>query len=183
LAIAYCPIPYENDKNLYDPPEPDANWYLDLTTTLNRSFDEFENNKLSIITFNYDRSLEHYLFNSLLNWHGRSVDECIEKLAKIQIIHVYGQLGKIPYPQHGCRAYRPLEEDERKVPGEVRGAASGITLVHEQASDLAEARKLLAAAERICFLGFSYNPLNLARLQLEGDTSYRAGSLWNSATF
>ena len=35
---------------------------------------------------------------------------------------------------------------------------------------MAEAHKLLAAAERICFLGFSYHPLNLERLRLKGDT-------------
>lgn len=26
LAIAYCLIRYENEKKLYDPPEPDADW-------------------------------------------------------------------------------------------------------------------------------------------------------------
>jgi len=144
---------------------------LHLSERLNQSFDEFENNKLSIITFNYDRSLEHYLFNSLLNWHGRSVDECIEKLAKVPIIYVYGQLGAIPYPQRGCRAYLPHGEDEKKVLdallNAVLEAAHGITLLHERASDLTEARKLLTAAERVCFLGFSYQASNLARLQLE----------------
>ena len=90
LAIAYCLIPFENEADLYRPPTDDGDWYLYLSERLNASFDEFENNKLSIITFNYDRSLEHHLFNSLRNWHGRSVDECIEKLAKVPIIHVYG---------------------------------------------------------------------------------------------
>jgi hypothetical protein len=46
-------------------------------------------------------------------------------------------------------------------------AAHGITLLHERASDLTEARKLLTAAERVCFLGSSYQASNLARLQLE----------------
>ena len=157
-------------KNLYHPPAPDADWYLYLSKRLNWSFDEFENNKLSIITFNYDRSLEHYLFTSLLNWHGRSVDDCIEKFSKLPIIHVYGQLGKIPYPQRDCRQYLPLGEDEKIVPGAVVGASQGITLLHEKESELREVHNLLTAAERVCFLGFGYNPLNLARLQLEGDT-------------
>ncbi|MGC2626590.1 MAG: hypothetical protein WA269_07120, partial [Candidatus Udaeobacter sp.] len=119
-----------------------------------------------IITFNYDRSLDHYLFTSLLNWHGRSVDDCIKKFEKVPIIHVYGQLGKIPYPQRDCRQYLPLGEDENKVPGVVVGASQGITLLHEKESELQEVHNLLAAAERICFLGFSYDPLNLTRLAL-----------------
>jgi hypothetical protein len=49
----------------------------------------------------------------------------------------------------------------------------GITLLHEQASDLAEARELLTAAERVCFLGFSYHPLNLAKLQLKDSAFHR----------
>ena len=47
LAIAYCLIPYENEKNLYDPLESDRHWYLYLSERLNPSFEEFENNKLS----------------------------------------------------------------------------------------------------------------------------------------
>jgi hypothetical protein len=162
LAIAYCLIPFENEANLYRP-STDGDWYLHLSERLNQSFDEFENNKLSIITFNYDRSLEYYLFNSLVNWHGKSVDECIEKLAKVPIIHVYGQLGTIPYPQRGCRQYLPLGEDENNVRDALLDAAHGITLLHERASDLTEACRRLTLARRICFLGFSYHPLNLTR--------------------
>jgi len=170
FAIAYCLIPLESETNLFTPPGDSGDWYGYLLERLNPSFDEFEHNKLSIVTFNYDRSLEHYLFTSLLNWHGKSVDDCIEKFAKLPIIHVYGQLGKIPYPQRGCRQYLPLGEDVEKEPGAVVGASQGITLLHEKESELREVHNLLTAAERVCFLGFSYNPLNLARLQLKGDT-------------
>lgn len=107
------------------------------------------------------------LFTSLLNWHGRPVDDCIEKFKNVPIIHVYGQLGKTPYPQRGCRQYLPLGEDEKKVSGAVVGASQGITLLHEKESELQEVHNLLTAAERVCFLGFSYHPLNLARLALK----------------
>ena len=167
FAIAYCLIPLESETNLFTPPGDSGDWYGYLLERLNPSFDEFEHNKLSIVTFNYDRSLEHYLFTSLLNWHGKSVDDCIEKFAKLPIIHVYGQLGKIPYPQRGCRQYLPLGEDVEKEPGAVVGASQGITLLHEKESELREVHNLLTAAERICFLGFSYQASNLARLQLE----------------
>jgi hypothetical protein len=172
FAIAYCLIPLESEANLFTPPGDSGDWYGYLSERLNPSFDEFEHNKLSIVTFNYDRSFEHYLFTSLRNWHGKSVDECIEKLARVPIIHVYGQLGTIPYPQRGCRQYRPLGEHESKEYGAVLDAAHGITLLHEKESDLQEAHNLLTAAHRICFLGFSYHPLNLSRLAI--DT--RAGS-------
>ena len=47
-------------------------------------------------------------------------------------------------------------------------AAAGITLYHEEvAGGPNAARELLQAAERICFLGFSYHQLNVARLKLD----------------
>jgi hypothetical protein len=111
FAIAYWLIPFESEANLFTPPGDSGDWYEYLSERLNPSFDEFEHNKLSIVTFNYDRSLEHYLFSSLLNWHGRSVDDCVEKFEKLPIIHVYGQLGKIPYPQRGCRQQQASVSD------------------------------------------------------------------------
>jgi hypothetical protein len=167
LAIAFCLMPFETEEKLY---RPDSNrggdWYEYLSVKLNSSFEEFGENKLSITTFNYDRSLEHYLLNSLVNLHGKTRDECVKALAKIPIVHVYGQLGERPYPQQGSQIYRP---DLMEHPRYVETAAAGIKLYHEEAEAAsASARELLKNAKRICFLGFSYNPFNVARLSIGG---------------
>lgn len=164
FAIAYCLIPFEDESKLYQPdPGRGGDWYEYLSVKLNASFDEFEKNKLSVVTFNYDRSLEHFLLTSLVNLHGKPIEECAKKLAAIPIIHVYGQLGRTPYPLPESHYYRP---DRERYANVVR-AAAGITLLHESTSELDAARKLLTEAERICFLGFSYHPLNLSRLKVE----------------
>jgi hypothetical protein len=164
FAIAYCLIPFEDENKLYKQNVArGGDWYEYLSARLNSPFADFGKNKLSIITFNYDRSLEHYLLNSLHSLHGRPFDECAKALAQIPIIHVYGQLGKVPYPQPGCHPYRPVRESTADV---VR-AAAGITLLHEEASDLKQAYELLTDARRICFLGFGYHPMNLERLTLK----------------
>jgi hypothetical protein len=99
LAIAYCLIPREDEERLYQADEKrGGDWYGYLSEKLNATFEEFGNNELSIITFNYDRSLEHFLLNSLHYSHGKKFEECAETLAKIPIIHVYGQLGESKYP-------------------------------------------------------------------------------------
>jgi hypothetical protein len=171
LAIAYCLIPFEEEAKLYRPdPSRGNDWYGHLSEKLNSPFEQFGDNKLSIITFNYDRSLEHFLLNSLHYLHGRKMDDCSTALAKIPIIHVYGQLGKHPYPQKDCRPYLP----NRETFGRVEQAAAGITLLHEQAADLGQAHQLLNDARRICFLGFSYHSMNLERLQLENSSIRRA---------
>jgi hypothetical protein len=129
FAIAYCLIPFEDEDKLYRPnPSRGGDWYEHLSDKLNSSFEDFGRNKLAIITFNYDRSLEHYLLNSLHYLHGKPFDECAIALAQIPIIHIYGQLGEPPYPQKGCWEYRPNREG---VPN-VQRAAAGITLYHEE---------------------------------------------------
>ena len=167
LAIAFCLMPFENEENLYHPnPHRGGDWYEYLSEKLNSSFEEFGNNKLSIITFNYDRSLEHYLLNSLIHLHGKTHDECAEALDKIPIFHVYGQLGETPYPKKGSQQYRPDQQNHFRY---VETAADGIKLYHEEAEAASRrARELLGGAKRICFLGFSYNPFNVARLKARG---------------
>jgi hypothetical protein len=165
LAIAFCLMPFEKEETLY---HPDSNrgrdWYEYLSVKLNSSFEQFGDNKLSIITFNYDRSLEHYLLNSLVYLHGKDRDECAKALEKIPIVHVYGQLGEHPYPKEGSQQYRPDQVQHFRY---VETAADGIKLYHEEADEAsARARELLTGAQRICFLGFSYNQFNVARLKL-----------------
>jgi len=78
-------------------------------------------------------------------------------------------LGAYPYPDTKCHSYRSDNNDFATV---VR-ASSGIKLLHEADPALEKAHKILGAASRICFLGFSYHPLNVKRLSI--DTS-SAGS-------
>lgn len=150
LAIAFCLMRFENEQNLYYPdPSRGGNWYEYLSVKLNSSFEEFGQNKLSIVTFNYDRSLEHYLLNSLMNLYGKGRDECANVLGQIPIVHVYGQLGERLYPQHGAQMYRP---DLIEIPRYVETAAAGIKLYHEEAEEAStKARTLLRTAKRIGF--------------------------------
>ena len=157
-------MPFEREEKLYYPDGKD--WYQYLSVRINSSFEDFGKNNLSIITFNYDRSLEDYLLNSLMNLHGKTRDECVKALAQIPILHVYGQLGELPYPQQGSQMYRP---DQIEHPRYVETAAAGIRLIHEEAEAASTAaRELLKRAKRICFLGFSYNQFNVARLSIGG---------------
>lgn len=164
LAIAWCLIPYESEDALFQTAgSRGGDWYQYLSEKLNASFQKFGENRLSVITFNYDRSLEHYLFTTLRNAHGRSEEECAAMLDKIPIHHVYGQLSRYGYTSREGRPYGP----ERTRYKDVGFAARGITLFHDDTKlELETARQLLKAAETICFLGFGYHRINLERLKL-----------------
>ena len=68
LAIAQALIGTES-RDVYSC-NGEEDWYGYICNSLHASTpDEFYENKLSIITFNYDRSLEQYLFKALENFY------------------------------------------------------------------------------------------------------------------
>jgi len=64
-CIAYEILKRENENRLYHPKVDKEgsirSWYRDLADRIADSADEIAFNNLSIVTFNYDRSLEHFL--------------------------------------------------------------------------------------------------------------------------
>jgi len=126
----------------------------------------FPRNRVSIVTFNYDRSLEQYLSTVLTNGYGLAAKEAAVLAKAIEIHHVHGTLGDHPAYGDGERArdYVPSVSFEA-----VQLAARCIRVVHEQAADDAgfiAARRALQESARVVFLGFGYDPTNLARLQI-----------------
>ncbi len=182
-AIGAILLPMEKTSNLFDKwaairLQPDISeeyrrnwpWYDLLLGILCNGvpFDEVGNNRLSVITFNYDRSLEHYLFTALKNRYGRPDDECAKVLGRIPILHVHGSLGKLQWQE------RANQTDDNVVPYDSGGAVTyiqqatkTIVILHEGTDSTPEfihARELLRSAEQVFFLGFGYHRVNLARL-------------------
>ena len=147
-------------------------WYQYLWERLDAPLDQFSENKLSVVTFNYDRSLEHSLFLSLKHTYGLSDEQAAEHLQTVPIIHVYGELNELPYLQPSGRPYDPQISPEI-----IRKCASAMTILHEGQEDspqFSRARKLLMEASTICFLGFGYHPTNIWRLGLKTMAAMRS---------
>lgn len=71
------------------------NWYRIVYSRMKKgaSLDTFHQNKVAFINFNYDRSLEHFLYTSLLSFHEKIREEHVKDIiSRIPIIHLYGQL-------------------------------------------------------------------------------------------
>jgi hypothetical protein len=170
-AIACGLIPYEEHSRLFprtgDPywsdPRPPS-WYRYLIQRLGDTPEQFGENRLSIVTFNYDRSLEYFLFTAVKSRWKLSREEAAELVKTIPIVHVYGQLGKLP-ELAGLGQGRPYEA--RTLAEAIRLAVGEMQILHEADTNspaLTLARELLHDADRICFLGFGYHPTNLERL-------------------
>ena len=178
-AIAASLIPYEVEDNLFGV---ERNWYKYLWKHLGPSLlEDVAPSRLSVITFNYDRSLEHFLFTSLKN----SFDLTDEKAARyvvqgIPIMHVYGKLGDLPHM--GGNATRPYTPGGKPLSAAtVHSTRSAIKIISEGVNndvEFAWAKKQLHEAEVICFLGFGYLTENLRRL---GIAERSDALVWGSA--
>ena len=171
-AIAIALLYKEQKSDL----RPQRNWYQLLFKRLDGPFEEFQNNKLSIITFNYDRSLEQYLFRAFRYTHSeKSEEECKEKLNQLRILHVYGSLGRLewqsdtqlPLVSYGNKLDRDrilLSADSIKI---IPRPKQENVVLESVSDEFNEARKLIAGANALYFLGFGYNQTNMERLGIK----------------
>lgn len=164
VAIAAALIPLEAPERLADS-SGGKDWYGYLYDHLRGRPAEFQHNLVSFLTFNYDRSLEAYLFQAFRFSYGLKDEQVAQTLGFLPIVHLYGRLGPLPWQDKTGRPYGS------QVTAEVaRSCAKGIRIIREAASPpvprMSDAFRLLKDAEVICFLGFGYSPQNLARLFL-----------------
>jgi hypothetical protein len=90
-AIALHLMPLERDDMRYGRTE---DWYGYLLDSLcQRTSDDYRANQLSVITFNFDRSLERRIYLTLQASYGISGDDLRQLCCHVPIVHVHGQLG------------------------------------------------------------------------------------------
>jgi hypothetical protein len=124
-------------------------------------------NKISVITFNYDRSLEHFLTTAIANTFTRPLPNATKIRRRLMraIFHVYGSLGLyVPDEIAEARAYEPIKSIEK-----LEQAAAQIRIIPEAREEsvvFEGARKILAEADQIGFLGFGFDATNVRRLSL-----------------
>ena len=168
-AIAATLLPCEDERRLF-PPEVDSNnhWYEYLINRMGVGTDEWTQNKLSVVTFNYDRSFEHY-FNVVIGKRAKlSSAEAYKVFQQVPLVHVHGSLGNYPPSESRGLAYGADVTAEN-----VAAAAEQILVVSEVEDTLPtfeQAEKLLLAAEHIYFIGFGFLLANVRRLRIFDQT-------------
>jgi hypothetical protein len=165
-AIAAYLIPFEKLSSLLSGPNPKSEWYRYLLQLMGTTRPERTTTRanLSIVTYNYDRSLEYFLYNALTAGCNVSRGETIKLLQTLPIIHIHGQLGFPDFLLNGFRPYSP-----EASPQLLMMCAQQIKIIHnveDDTDELTSARKLIADARYVVFLGFGYHPTNIDRLRL-----------------
>ena len=149
----------------------DNNWLTYLYGyMIGNSLEEFANNRVAFVTFNYDRCIEHFLFVSLKNSFGKSDEETAKVVQQIKVVHLHGSLGHLPW-QGG---ESPIQFGDKNIDSnKIRVVTDAIKVVHEdhkldgRDADFNLAHEMLENAKKVYLLGFGFGARNVQRIKLD----------------
>ncbi|MEM6826630.1 MAG: hypothetical protein AAF553_01655 [Pseudomonadota bacterium] len=176
IALAYYTLQAESKSTLAVEPR-DAgdlplrgteNWLFQLgqliTKGVPRAQAEQCFDKLSLVCFNYDRAIEHYMPWVLTMAFGMPMDEARELVSThLRIVHPYGSPGSLPW---NPGAGQPCEWGD-ETPEDWLAIAKGIYTASERTRDKRFSSFLMAeiaSGRRLGFLGFGFDPMNTSML-------------------
>ena len=180
LAIASCILKAERDSKLWFDP---GNMYNTIrfennvveSSWFNKFFQIINDgcqasniaNRLAsvaIISFNYDRSVEHFLFHSLRNYYQMTREDAALAMRSLDIFHPYGTVGNLLWTGKDHLVDFGEHTDAKRL----QAIAGGIKTFSEgtdaKDSDILTIRSVLEHANRIAFIGFAFHPLNMELL-------------------
>ncbi|MCA1442693.1 hypothetical protein I6F07_21210 [Ensifer sp. IC4062] len=110
---------------------------------------------ITMICFNYDRCIEHYLEHFLVrSFHGMSIKEAREIVKNIRIIHPYGTLGDLgEFPFGTMPRFALMTENLITWSETIR-----------EPDIIEQLRTAIEDAERIVFMGFAFASQNMELL-------------------
>lgn len=177
FGIACNLLAIEKANKLFPPNQPKDHWLQVLWSKIAEpDWKTFKNNKLSIITFNYDRLVEHYLSKVVSNHFKKTFSE----LSKVvDFVHIHGDLGDyegtlgfhIPKESmdYGLGAERVRQLRTKIETERLKTATANIKIVHEsnhRFKQVRRANKTIHESERIYFIGFGYNKANMNKFTI-----------------
>ena len=167
---AYCLKQCEIEDKLFPPHNP--GWYQYLfNKLLTFTADKIPDNKITIITFNYDRSLECYLHQMITNRFQIPEEKSVEIIRQLNIIHPHGILGNYPKVPYSNELNGISFDDISK----------GIKIIHEIedseedfcSTEFRDSNRALCESEKIYFLGFGFHEDNIRRFNFFSNDSLK----------
>lgn len=116
---------------------------------------------ITMVIFNYDRCIEHFIHCALQNYYRLSESEAADLVKDINFYHPYGDVGTLPWAnRNGTMAFgaepqsQHLLELSRKIKTFTEGTDPG-------SSEILEIRKHMGMANKVVFMGFAFHKLNM----------------------
>ncbi|WP_457392162.1 hypothetical protein [Roseateles sp. P5_E1] len=188
LAIAWCIGGAEQHLSDQNDPvpcsssgvntQPRPHWYRTFWQSLAiRDVDDFQRlldeDRLRIITFNYERTFEQFLLNRLRALHLARIGDAawqvdvLKQLKQLDVCHVYGSLGDLrQLPLGKIAAEIKHGQLSHNLTSVVQAAARQLQVIaHERTGNegvnFEKARSWIEQADRLVFLGFGFDETNI----------------------
>lgn len=136
-----------------------------------------------LIVFNYDRCIEHFLYNALKKFYRTSEQEASDLVKSIVIYHPYGSVGFLPWEGVGHAV------DFGKDPSALQLVilANGIKTFTEgtdpNSSEILAIREQILRTTRLVFMGFAFHDLNMSLITPDLKTNISNGVQCHATTY
>jgi hypothetical protein len=186
-CIAFCLLECEQESRLFDTTTEATNWYRLLIKAMNGAAGNLRDNCVSFITFNYDRSLEHFLFSTFKGRYNLRDERAAEIVNSLTIRHMYGKLGRLPWEvqrAHEIQSEFVRDYDPKTSIEAIAGCIASLRIVYDKNISKTPFRHIelsLGSYDRIDFIGFGYDRLNLTRLGFTGGRPPKPNVICGSA--
>lgn len=134
-----------------------------------RNFEDFKNNKVKFVTFNYDRSLEFFFIFSVANFFKKEDNNLFwnkDIFKTVPVYHVFGKIGNLKW--ENSEKYRTMDNQLGTYKSWFELGSELNTIYEAEKSELQKTIiKTISEADEIHFLGFGYNSFNLNFLELD----------------
>ncbi len=134
---------------------------------------------ITLIIFNYDRCIEHFLYHSIQNYYELSADAAASLVSEMNIFHPYGVVGSLPWtggPAQMDFGAEPRAQDLVTLAQQIKTFTEG---TDPEASDIVKIRAQMAVSDILIFLGFAYHSQNLELLKPSSDEIKRHNKVCN----
>ena len=116
---------------------------------------------ITLIIFNYDRCMEHFLYISFMNYYDITSEEAADLVRLINIYYVYGQVGYLPWQNGDTSISFGADPDIvhlLNIFSKIKTFTEGSD---PDKSEIIAMKNEIISATRLIFLGFAFHPLNM----------------------
>jgi len=185
-AIAYTILKAEKNSSLYIDKMNDEKhinfqklektWYVKFWRILNQQvtldkLDELFSN-ISIVCFNYDRCIQHFLPYAISSTYSNSIEESQKLTERLKVYHPYGSIGNL-FQGSTDQVIEFGKNTEGLNIVDISESIKTYTEQIEEDDTLKNIKREVADAETIVFLGFGFNEQNMNILAPTSRTNTR----------
>lgn len=158
-----CKLTLNGSKN-FDFKRIEETWFTRFfqLININTGIQELKHklSKICLIIFNYDRCVEHFLFNAIKTYYGINEENVKDILSELEVYHPYGCIGSLPWQEK--ESFVDFGEDVHGM--KLLNITKKIKTFTEGMSDIKQLkvmRRRLRNAKSIIFIGFAFHKINM----------------------